>query len=157
VSELLRVKTTLLLLIAILVMNGGCQTRPSFDEASLELSRLLDSAIQTGFAGSTEPPEREEGRDACGDPLLGPSDGLQPTLSYRLPISSLTDGPEAFITSVANLWKGQGLAVESQRTENELAVFASKENYDLQAFVGLANETAILSGTGPCVDKPNPA
>lgn len=137
----------------IVIASLSACSRPSFDEASKELARLVDPAAQAALNG-VEPSERNVGNDHCGDPFTGPKNGIQPTLVYRVSTSKLGDDPNGFVRRAEEVWRNEGLDIETGDSENVYGRFASRPGYGLEAFVNHANQEAIVRGTGPCVDDP---
>lgn len=103
-----------------------------------------------------EPTERVSGTDFCGDPVTGPKNGIQPTLVYRVPISALGEEPNSFVIRAEKVWNDKGLEIEKDETEEVISRFATKPGYGLEVFVNYSNQEAVIGGTGPCVDDPNP-
>lgn len=129
-------------------------SRPSFDEVSKELARLVDPAARAALNGA-DPSERNVGTDHCGDPFTGPKNGIQPTLSYRVSTAELGSEPNDFVRRAEKVWIDEGLEVENGDSENVFGRFASSPGYGLEAFVNHTNQEAVIRGTGPCVEDPD--
>ena len=136
-----------------LVIAASC-SRPSFDEASRELRKLVDPAAKAALNGA-DPVQESAGSDYCGDPFTGPKNGIQPTLVYRLPLSALGDEPELFVSRAEEVWRDNGLKIDKDESEGVISRFATKPGYGLEVVVNYSNNEAIIGGTGPCVDDPD--
>jgi hypothetical protein len=145
------------LVIILPLLTIGCLGRPSFSEAKAELADLINPARQAALQGTGANPDPSEQVAYCSDPFIGPSDGVRPTLRYVIPLASLGENSKVFVEEAENVWRDQGLEIESDESEVRYVLFATKRGFSLQASLNYENGEAIISGTGPCVDDPNPA
>lgn len=141
---------------ALPILTIGCLGRPNFTEAKSELSKLVDPALQAALQEVAVNPDPSEQVAYCSDPFIGPSDGVRPTLRYVVPLASLGENSKAFVEEAENVWRDQGLEIESDESEVRYVLFATKRGFSLQASLNYENGEAIISGTGPCVNDPNP-
>jgi hypothetical protein len=128
--------------------------RPSVIEVNSELSRLVNPALEAALAGAPQSPEAVTGTTACSDPFFGPRQGVRPGIEYRIPFESLGENPDSFALRAAGVWEDMGLTVDDDDTDTIKIRFATKRGYSLTATVNHANQEALMSGTGPCVDDP---
>jgi hypothetical protein len=132
----------------------GCGLfRPSAKEARTELARLIDPALDAGL-GSADRPKGEATSHSCHEPLIGPANGIRPTLGYRFSWSVLEDDPEEFLERVANYWRGEGLEVRFDESDNARFLFSGKDGYNIGASIIYDSRVADIGGSGPCVDDP---
>lgn len=129
--------------------------RPSAKEARTELARLIDPALDAGLGDAAERPKGNSDGHSCHEPLIGPANGIRPTLGYTFSWSVLEDGPEAFLERVANYWQGEGLEVDVDETENARFIFSGKDGYNIGASIVYDSMEADILGSGPCVDDPD--
>ncbi len=152
-----RITGCLISIFLALTTTSGCGLfRPSFEEASQELADLVDPALKAALQGVDHTPNKLTESDNCSDPFTGPSDGLRPTLDYSIPLAALGSNPESFVERAERAWEEAGLKVQRDRSETADHRFSGRDGYALQAMVNYANNEAIIGGTGPCVDNPNP-
>jgi len=145
---------TLTLSTMLFVTTMGCGLfRPSVEEARTELARLIDPALDAGV-GDADRPEGDANSHSCHEPVVGPENGIRPTLSYTFSWSVLEDGPEEFLERVANYWRGEGLEVRFDESENARFLFSGKDGYNIGASIVYDSMEADIGGSGPCVDNP---
>ncbi len=134
---------------------AGCGLfRPSVDVVGTELSRLIDPALDVGL-GDAERPDGNAGGGYCHEPLIGPANGIWPTLGYTFSFSILEVEPEVFLERVEAHWRGEGFDVEVQETDNARYVYSGNDGYSISAVILYDSMEADIGGSGPCVDDPN--
>lgn len=137
-----------------LLSSIGCGLfRPSVEEVRTELASLIDPALDAGL-GDAERPEGNAEGGYCHEPLIGPANGISPTLGYTFPFSRLDGDPEDFLKRVEDYWRDEGLEVEVQKTDNSRIVFSGKDGYSIRAAIFYELMEVDIGGSGPCVDDP---
>lgn len=142
-----------LLAVGLLLGLQACTFRTSFEEATKELADLVAPAAEAAFAKSGAQPTITQEPDPCSDALLGPSDGLRPTLNYEISLSELSD-PQAFVLSAEAAWKTQGLDVSVDDYEGAISRRVGRNGYRAQLLVHFENQEVSIAGSGPCADNP---
>ena len=66
------------------------------------------------------------------------------------------DDPEAFLDRVGDYWRGEGLEVRVDETEEARILFSGNDGYNISAYIVYDSMEAHIGGTGPCVDNPDP-
>src|SRR5688572_7693730 len=97
-----------------LCLLAGCLGRPSLQEARKELSESLDPAVEAALHDADVDPRRFQGTRQCSDPLVGPSEGVRPYLTYRVPTSVLGHDPKKFVFEAEQVWEKAGLEIVSE-------------------------------------------
>lgn len=124
-------------------------------EVRAELASLFDPALDAGLGGV----ERPEG-NAEGGLLPRASNWsgqrLSAHLGYAFSFSTLEGDPEAFLERVENHWRGEGLVVEVQETDDARFVYSGKDGYSIRAVIVYDSMEVDIAGSGPCVDNPDP-
>jgi len=140
--------------ILFLTMTGCSLLRPSVEEVRNELARLIDPALDAGL-GEAERPEASIGGGYCHEPLIGPANGIRPTLGYTFSWTVLEGDPNDFLKGVEDHWRSEGLEIEVDETDNARILFSGKDGYNLSAAIIFDSMEADIGGYGPCVDHPD--
>ncbi len=139
----------------IFLTTVGCGLfRPSVEEVRTELARLIDPALDAGL-GDVERPEGNAEGGRCQEPIMGPANGTRPTLGYTFSFSILEGDPEVFLERVEDYWRGEGLEVEVQETDNARYVYSGKDGYSISVAIVYDSMEVDIGGSGPCVDDPD--
>jgi hypothetical protein len=136
-----------------LTIMGCGMFRPSVEEVRTELARLIDPALDAGLGEAGRPEGNSEG-GYCHEPLIGPANGIRPTLGYTFSFSHLKGDPEDFLEKVEEYWRDEGLDVEVQETDNARYVYSGNDGYSIRAALFYESKEADIGGSGPCVDDP---
>lgn len=133
----------------------GCGLfRPSVEEVRTELARLVDPALDAGLE-NVKRPEANVSGGSCHEPLFGPASGIRPHLSYSFSFSIIGGEPKAFLDRVEKYWRGEGLEVVIDETEEARILFSGKDGgYNISASIVYETMEARIGGTGPCIDDP---
>jgi hypothetical protein len=137
------------------VMSAACMARPSFNEATEELARLVEPPIKEWNPELASQADKFTEPQQCSDPFIGPSEGLRPTLTYEIPFSALQADPSSFMSAVEQFWKSEDLTLEADDSDDVLVRYAGKDGFNLRVLINFSSELAIVEGSGPCVDDPN--
>lgn len=147
--------TTLVISTMLLLSSIGCGLfRPSLEEARNALAGLIDPALDAGL-GDAERPEGNAGGGSCHEPLVGPDNGISPTLGYTFSFSTLKGDPEDFLDRVEEHWRSEGLEIEVDVTDNSRLVYSGKDGYSIRAAIFYESMEVDIGGSGPCVDNPD--
>jgi hypothetical protein len=154
-DDLRRCLARLLVAGTVMGLLVGCTKSQNYEEAKSELAGLVEPAVKAALKGVDRQPDRFDDGDNCSDPFFGPSQGLRPTFTYRIPTSELGSDPRTFVLEAEKVWKSAGLETRTDDSEGLFSRSATKGSYALHAYVNFANAEATISGTGPCVKHPD--
>lgn len=148
----MRIKGVLVGAVLLGFISVAC-SGPPYGEAKEELEQLLRPAVRSAFAGMASAPEPLDESQQCSDPFVGPSDGLRPALTYKVGLSDLPNGGPAFIAAAQKAWEEAGFEVSEDDEEGILSRRVSSGSYGARAMVNMANEEALIGGSGPCARR----
>lgn len=127
----------------------------TYAEAEARLERLVAGGLEAGLNGGKVPAEPTLWDEICTDSDLAPTGEIYPTNTFHFPLDQLGSNKAGFVDRVADFWKAQGMTLDPDTDmEGIIGMFAtSSEGFALETFVNERTGMALVTGSGPCVEK----